>query len=86
MALTWYVLIAAGNRPGWHGQRGDPARRHGDLRPGRGEYGSAPGVTIHQGHGDRTGPSGAPFTAIGAGNLRANVQGQDDAGHAALAN
>jgi len=31
-------------------------------------------------------PAGPLFTAIGAGNLRAYVQGQDDAGHAALAN
>jgi hypothetical protein len=28
----------------------------------------------------------AHYQAIGAGNLRANVQGQDDAGHAALSN
>jgi hypothetical protein len=31
-------------------------------------------------------PAGPLFTAIGAGNLRAYVQGQDDVGHAALAN
>ena len=31
-------------------------------------------------------PAGALYTAIGAGNLRAWVQGQDDVGHAALAN
>jgi hypothetical protein len=31
-------------------------------------------------------PAGALYAAIGAGNLRAYVQGQDDAGHAALAN
>jgi hypothetical protein len=33
-----------------------------------------------------TGGAGALYTAIGAGNLRAYVQGQDDVGHAALAN
>ena len=31
-------------------------------------------------------PTGALYAAIGAGNLRAYVQGQDDVGHAALAN
>jgi hypothetical protein len=31
-------------------------------------------------------PAGALYTAIGAGNLRAYVQGQDDRGGAALAN
>jgi len=31
-------------------------------------------------------PAGPLFAAIGAGNLRAYVQGQDDTGHAALAN
>lgn len=31
-------------------------------------------------------PSGPLFTAIGAGNLRAYVQGQDDRGGAALSN
>lgn len=31
-------------------------------------------------------PAGALYTAIGASNLRAYVQGQDDVGHAALSN
>lgn len=31
-------------------------------------------------------PASALYTAIGAGNLRAYVQGQDDVGHAALSN
>ena len=31
-------------------------------------------------------PAGTLYAAIGAGNLRAYVQGQDDVGHAALAN
>lgn len=31
-------------------------------------------------------PAGALYGAIGAGNLRAYVQGQDDVGHAALRN
>ena len=29
-------------------------------------------------------PAGAPYTAIGASNLRAYIQGQDDVGHAAF--
>jgi hypothetical protein len=31
-------------------------------------------------------PAGPLYVAIGSSNLRAYVQGQDDAGHAALAN
>ena len=31
-------------------------------------------------------PAGALYAAIGAGNLRAYTQGQDDVGHAALGN
>jgi hypothetical protein len=31
-------------------------------------------------------PAGALYAAIGAGNLRAYVQGQDEVGHAALSN
>jgi hypothetical protein len=31
-------------------------------------------------------PAGQVYAAIGAGNLRAYVQGQDDVGHAALCN
>jgi hypothetical protein len=31
-------------------------------------------------------PAGAVYAAIGAGNLRAYAQGQDDCGHAALSN
>jgi hypothetical protein len=31
-------------------------------------------------------PAGSLYAAIGAGNLRAFVQGQDDAGHAGLSN
>ena len=31
-------------------------------------------------------PTGPLYAAIGAGNLRAYVQGQDDVGHAALSN
>lgn len=31
-------------------------------------------------------PAGPLYAAIGAGNLRAYVQGQDDVGHAALSN
>jgi hypothetical protein len=31
-------------------------------------------------------PTGSLFAAIGSGNLRAYVQGEDDVGHAALSN
>jgi hypothetical protein len=31
-------------------------------------------------------PAGSVYAAIGAGNLRAYVQGQDDVGHVALSN
>ena len=53
---------------------------------GAGEYGSASGVTFIKGTVIELDPAGPLFAAIGAGNLRAYVQGQDDSGHAALSN
>lgn len=41
---------------------------------------------LHQGHAIILDPASALYTAIEAGNLRAYVPGQDDVGHAALAN
>ena len=41
---------------------------------------------LSAGHGDRAGPAGKPYTAIGSNNLRAWVDGQDAVGHAALSN
>ena len=48
---------------------------------GAGEYGSASGVTFIKGTTIILDPASALYTAIGAGNLRAYVQGADDAGH-----
>lgn len=45
-----------------------------------------PGVTFIKGTVIELDPSSALFTAIGAGNLPAWVQGQDDVGHSALSN
>lgn len=53
---------------------------------GAGEYGSAGGATFIEGTVIELDPAGALYRAIGAGNLRAYVQGQDDVGHAALSN
>ena len=53
---------------------------------GAGEYGSASGVIFIKGTPIMLDPAGSLYAAIGAGNLRAFVQGQDDVGHAALAN
>jgi hypothetical protein len=53
---------------------------------GAGEYGSAPGVNFMEGTVIILDPVGALYAAIGAGNLRAWVQGQDDRGGAALSN
>lgn len=43
-------------------------------------------VTFIEGTTIMLAPAGALFTAIGSGNLRNYVQGQDDSGHAALSN
>ena len=50
------------------------------------EYGSAPGLTLIKGTVIELDPAGPLYVAVGSSNLRAYVQGQDDAGHAALAN
>jgi hypothetical protein len=90
MALNRYVLtatvtVAAGTpatvvagEPGTGGPSG---------------YGGAPTtggptwpVTFAKGQVIVLDPAGSVYAAIGAGNLRAYVQGSDDAGHQALAN
>lgn len=65
----------------------------GSNTPAAGKWGSGNGVatgnagtTFLQGTAIVADPAGALFTAIGAGNLRAFVDGQDNVGHAALAN
>jgi hypothetical protein len=51
-----------------------------------GVWAGAVPVTYLKGQVIHLDPAGKLFAAIGAGNLRAYVQGQDDVGHAALAN
>jgi hypothetical protein len=69
--------------PGTGGANGSESERYAQ---GAGEYGSAPGVIFIKGTVNEPDSAGKLFAAIGAGNLRAYVQGQDDVGHAALAN
>ncbi len=90
MAISRYVLtanvtIAAGTaatvvagEPGTGGAAGygNAATTGGPLWP----------VTYQQGQVIELDPAGPLFTQIGAGSLRAFVQGQDDAGHQSLAN
>lgn len=63
----------------------------GSNAQGAATWGSNGGATFLQGtviYADSggTGGAGALYTAIGSGNLRAFVDGQDDVGHAALSN
>jgi hypothetical protein len=90
MALTRYVLtatvtVAAGTastlvagEPGTGGAAGfgSASTTGGPLFP----------QTFIKGTPIVLDPASALYTAIGAGNLRAFVQGQDDVGHAALGN
>jgi hypothetical protein len=69
-------------RPGTGGANRSESERYGQ---GAGEYGSEPGVTFIKGTPILLDPAGPVYTAIGAGNLRAYVAGQDDVNHAALA-
>jgi hypothetical protein len=90
MALNRYVLlgnvtVAAGTaatvtagEPGTGGAAGDgnAATTGGPLWP----------TTFLEGTAIVLDPAGELYSLIGAGNLRAYVQGQDDVGHAALSN
>lgn len=63
----------------------------GSNAQGAGNWGSNGGATFLEGtaiYADSSGAGGAGalYTAIGAGNLRAFVDGQDNVGHAALSN
>ncbi len=91
MALSRYVLTSSVTVPA-----GTPATVTAG-EPGTGGpagYGSASvsagygvfGQTFVRGQVIVADPAGALYAAIGAGNLRAYVQGQDDVGHAALSN
>jgi hypothetical protein len=66
----------------------EPGERFGAnrsaTRKAADEYGSAPGLTFIKGTVIELDPAGPLYVAIGSRNLRAYVQGQDDAGHAAL--
>lgn len=86
MALTATVTVPAGTpaavvagEPGTGGAAG-----YGNASTSDG-FGLWP-QTFIQGTAIVLDPAGALYTAIGAGNLRAYVQGQDDIGHAGLAN
>ena len=94
MALSRFVLTATVVLPA--GTFTDDATTGlrfgtGSNAQGAGLWGSDGGVTFLAGtaiyaDSSGTGAAGALYTAIGAGNLRAYVQGQDDVGHAALSN
>lgn len=97
MALSRFVLTATVVLPAGaytseiFATGGGPIPNAGGNAQGAGTYGSNGGITIPAGtviYADSTGSGGAGalYTAIGAGNLRAYVPGQDDVGHAALAN
>jgi hypothetical protein len=68
----------------------NPGERFGAIRSATrkaaDEYGSVPGLTFIKGTVIELDPTGPLYVAIGSSNLRAYVQAQDDAGHAALAN
>lgn len=88
MALNRYVLtatvtVAAGTaatlvagEPATGGAFGTGATTGGPIMPS----------TFIKGTPIILDPASALYTAIGAGNLRAYVPGQDDVGHAALGN
>lgn len=91
MALSRYVLtstvvvpagtpaVVVAGEPGTGGASG-----YGNTSTSAG-FGLYP-QTFIQGTAIVLDPAGPLFTAIGAGNLRAYIQGQDDVGHAALSN
>jgi hypothetical protein len=97
MALNRYVLTATVTLPpGTFTADAATGFRFGtgSSAQGAGVYGSggpgvssgAAGTVFPVGTVIVADPAGALFTAIGSGNLRAYVQGQDDVGHAALSN
>lgn len=91
MALARYVITSAVTVPA--GTAATPAA----SEPGTGGAAGYGNASVSAGYGvfPQTfiagtaiilDPAGALYGAIGAGNLRAYVQGQDDVGHAALSN
>lgn len=89
MALNRYVLTSTVTLPaGAFTADATTGLRSGtgSYAQGAGNWGSGGGNVFPEGTTIVADPAGALFTAIGASNLRAYVQGQDDVGHAALAN
>lgn len=89
MALNRYVLTAKVTLPaGAYTADATTGLRFGtgSYAQGAGTYGSSGGTTWEKGMIIWADPAGALYTAIGAGNLRAFVDGQDTAGHYGLAN
>jgi hypothetical protein len=96
MALSRYVLTATVTLPpGTYTADAATGLRFGtgSYAQGAGTYGSgaggdltAGGETFIAGTVIVADPAGVLYTAIGAGNLRAFIDGTDDVGHAALAN
>lgn len=85
-AGSYTPSVSTGTAPTTEGV-GSPANfGTGSYAQGAGEYGSGDGVTFEKGTTILADPAGALYTAIGASNLRAFVDGQDDVGHAALSN
>lgn len=98
--LTATVTVPAGaytadviqGTPGTVTGTGAPANfGTGSYAQSAGHWGAGGGVTFYRGQviwadSSGAGGAGALYTAIGAGNLRAWVDGQDTVGHAALAN
>jgi hypothetical protein len=97
MALNRYILTAnvtvgadaaatmAAGEPGTGGAAGF-GNAASVSPPTATKYGLNPAVTFLKGTPVLLDPAGSVFSAIGAGNLRNWVQGQDDVGHAGLAN
>jgi hypothetical protein len=99
MALSRYVLTATVTLPPGTfvpdvATDGPPANfGTGSNTSAAGAWGSGNGVvvgdagtTFFKGTAIVADPSGFLYAAIGAGNLRAFIDGTDDVGHAALAN
>jgi hypothetical protein len=87
-SATWAEVISGGvSAEGTAGVSASPAvAQVASSAPTGGQAGVIPQATFLQGTPIMVDPAGSLYTAIGAGNLRAYVDGQDIVGHAALAN
>jgi hypothetical protein len=86
MPLNRYVIVNTVTLPAGTATFSSNGYGGTSYSQGPGLYGSAPGTTYVKGQVIVADPAGTLFAAIGAANLRAYVQGQDDSGHAALSN